>query len=138
MAYTARQVGLHAPLAEATDRVNELTKESLLERVEQHVTKGETIAILGLSYKPDTYITEESAGLFLAQHLKRRGHQVLVHDFGATPANSPSLHEFEVLADPATLAANPNVKVAVLCCPWPQYGALKFNAATTVLAPWKV
>ncbi len=138
VAYTARQVGLSAPLAEATDRVNELAKESLLERVEKHAAKGETIVILGLSYKPDTYITEESAGLYLAQHLKRRGHKVLVHDYGATPTNSPSLHEFEVLADPAALAANSNVKVAVLCCPWPQYGPLKFNAATTVLAPWKV
>jgi UDPglucose 6-dehydrogenase len=138
VAYTARQVGLHAPLAEATDRVNELTKESLLERVEQHVAKGETIVILGLSYKPDTYITEESAGLYLAQNLKRRGHKVLVHDFGATPSNSPSLHEFEVLADPATLAARNDVKVAVLCCPWPQYSALKFATGTTVLAPWKI
>jgi UDPglucose 6-dehydrogenase len=138
VAYTARQVGLHAPLAEATDRVNELTKESLLERVEQHATKGETIVILGLSYKPDTYITEESAGLFLAQNLKRRGHKVLVHDFGATPTNSPSLHEFEVLAEPTSLAARNDVKVAVLCCPWPQYSALKFAAETTVLAPWKI
>jgi UDPglucose 6-dehydrogenase len=138
VAYTARQVGLHAPLAEATDRVNELTKESLLERVEQHATKGETIVILGLSYKPDTYITEESAGLFLAQNLKRRGHKVLVHDFGATPSNSPSLHEFEVLTDPASLATRHDVKVAVLCCQWPQYSALKFAAGTTVLAPWKI
>ena len=138
VAYTARQVGLSAPLAEATDRVNELTKESLLARVEQHAAKGETIVILGLSYKPDTYITEESAGLFLAQNLKRRGHKVLVHDFGATPANSPSLHEFDVLADPATLASRKDVKVAVLCCPWPQYRALKFAPGTTVLAPWKI
>src|SRR6266852_3626582 len=33
LAYTARQVGLEAPLAEASDRVNELTKQKLLERV---------------------------------------------------------------------------------------------------------
>src|SRR6266446_8483234 len=31
LAYTARQAGLQAPLAEASDRVNELTKENLLE-----------------------------------------------------------------------------------------------------------
>src|SRR5205809_7853849 len=33
LAYTARQVGLEAPLAEATDRVNELTKHQPLEQV---------------------------------------------------------------------------------------------------------
>jgi UDPglucose 6-dehydrogenase len=136
--FTARQVGLSAPLAEATDRVNELTKELLLGQVEQSVEKGETIVVLGLSYKPDTYITEESAGLYLAQNLKRRGHKVLVHDYGATPANSPALHEFEVLNDPATLASRNDVKMAIVCCPWPQYSAVQFHAETLVLAPWKV
>jgi UDPglucose 6-dehydrogenase len=138
LAYAARQVGLQAPLADATDRVNELTKEKLLERVQSLSTKQETIVVLGLSYKPDTYITEESAGLYLAQNLKRQGFKVLVHDYGATPANSPGLHEFEVLADPATLASRKDVKVAVLCCPWPQYKTLKFAPTTTVVAPWKI
>jgi UDPglucose 6-dehydrogenase len=138
LAYAARQVGLQAPLAEATDCVNELTKEKLLERVEKSVTKQDTVAVLGLSYKPDTYITEESAGLYLAQNLKRRGYKVLVHDYGATPANSPALHEFEVLADPATLATRDDVKAAVLCCPWPQYKSVKFAPGTEVLAPWRI
>lgn len=40
---------------------------------------------------------------------------MLVHDYGATPSNSQSLHEFEVLADPSTLASRAVVKVAVLC-----------------------
>jgi len=138
LAYAARQVGLQAPLAEATDRVNELTKEMLLEQIQKLITKQETVVVLGLSYKPDTYITEESAGLYLAQNLKRQGYKVQVHDYGATPANSPGLHEFEVLADPATLAVREDVKVAVLCCPWPQYKALKFAPGTTVVAPWKI
>jgi UDPglucose 6-dehydrogenase len=138
LAYAARQVGLQAPLAEATDCVNEMTKEKLLERVEKSITKQDTVVVLGLSYKPDTYITEESAGLYLAQNLKRRGYKVLVHDYGATPANSPSLHEFEVIADPAALATRTDVKAVVLCCPWPQYKSVKFAPGTEVLAPWKI
>jgi UDPglucose 6-dehydrogenase len=138
LAYAAREVGLEAPLAEASDRVNELTKEKLLERVRKIATGQDTIVVLGLSYKPDTYITEESAGLYLAQHLKRHGCKVLVHDYGATPANSPSLHEFELLPDPGALATRADVKVAVLCCPWPQYGSVKFAPGTTVIAPWKI
>src|SRR5262249_34957246 len=135
---TARQVGLEAPLAEAADRVNETTKENLLQRVRSMVKAGETIAVLGLSYKPDTYITEESSGLYLAQKLKRQGFRVLVHDYGATPATSPSLHEFEILPDPALLEFRSDVQVAVLCCPWPQYGTLKVSPTTTVLRPWKL
>jgi len=138
LAYAAREAGLEAPLAVASDRVNELTKEKLLERVERIAGKQDTIAVLGLSYKPDTYIVEESAGLYLAQHLKRHGYKVLVHDFGARPSNAPALHEFQLLEDPATLASRKDVKVAVVCCPWPQYKAVKFAPETTVLAPWKI
>src|SRR5438132_10730079 len=99
LAYAAREVGMEAPLAEASDRTNELTKLNLLKKVQASVPTGATVLVLGISYKPDTYITEESAGLHLAQHLKRHGYRVLVHDFAATPANSPTLHEFEVLTD---------------------------------------
>jgi len=138
LAYTARQRGLVAPLAEASDRVNELTKEKLLEQVRQHAAPGDTVVVLGMSYKPDTYIVEESAGLYLAQNLHRLGYKVLIHDYAAAPSNSPSLHEFFVLDDPRKLAERSDVKVAVLCCPWPQYRNLKFAAGTKVIQPWKV
>jgi UDPglucose 6-dehydrogenase len=138
LAYAARQVGMTAPLAEASDEVNERTKLDLLERVKSLAAKGETVAVLGLSYKPDTYITEESAGLFLAQKLSREGYNVLAHDFAAAPSNSPSLFEFKMLKSAEELAWREDVKVAVLCCPWPQYRSLKFNAKTTVITPWKI
>jgi UDP-glucose 6-dehydrogenase len=93
---------------------------------------------MGLAYKPDTYITEESAGLFLAQQLKRHGYRVVVHDFAARPANSPSLHEFEVLDDVFNLAERHDIALAVICCPWPQYRAVKFSPKTTVLTPWRL
>ena len=138
LAYAARQAGLEAPLAEATDRVNERTNQDLFETVQRMAAKGDTIAVLGLSYKPDTYITEESAGLYLAQQLKRHGYRVIVHDYGAKPANAPSLHEFEYLAEPAALRERKDVKLAVICCPWPQYRAVKFAPGVKVFSPWKL
>lgn len=138
LAFAARQVGLKAPLAEASDDVNERTKTDLLEKVKSLASKGETIAVLGLSYKPDTYITEESAGLFLAQKLQREGYNVLAHDFGANPSNSPSLHEFKMLKNPEELTWREEVKVVVLCCPWPQYRRLAFHRNSTVITPWKI
>ena len=75
----------------------------------------DTLAVLGVTYKPNTYITEETAGLFLAQQLKRRGYRVLIHDFAATTANSPSLHEFEQISSWEEFKANPGVGPAVIC-----------------------
>ncbi|MDQ6861816.1 MAG: nucleotide sugar dehydrogenase [Verrucomicrobiota bacterium] len=137
LAYAAKQAGVHAPLAEATDVVNEATKEDLLAQVQSRAKPGDTVAVLGLAYKPDTYITEESAGLFLAQTLKRHGYRVLVHDFAAKPENSPALFEFDVLDNVADLAQRNEVTLAVICCPWPQYREAKFASGTTVLTPWR-
>jgi UDPglucose 6-dehydrogenase len=137
LAYAARLKGLEAPLAEASDRVNQLTNRDLFDKVTKLVDKKDTVAVLGLSYKPDTYITEEAAGLYLAQQLKRQGYRVIVHDYGATPAMAPAVHEFEYLADPAQLEKRDDVKLAVICCPWPQYGKLAFGKNTKVFTPWK-
>ena len=138
LAFTARRLGLEAPLAEASDRVNQRTNLDLLEKVKKLVSKSDTVAVLGLAYKPDTYITEEAAGLYLAQQLKRQGYRVVVHDYGAKPANAPSLHEFEYLGDPAVFQQRGDIKLAVICCPWPQYRSVKFAASTKVFTPWKL
>lgn len=138
LAYTARQLGLEAPLAEASDKVNHRANAALFEQVQKLVSKSDTVAVLGLTYKPDTYITEEAAGLFLAQQLKRHGYKVVVHDYGARPDIAPSVHEFDHLADPAALQGRADIKLAVICCPWPQYRSVKFAPTTKVLSPWKL
>lgn len=136
LAYTAQQVGLEAPLAEASDRVNEQAKHELVEKVQGMLRPGQAVAVLGVTYKPNTYITEEAAGLFLAQQLKRRGYRVLVHDFAATPLNAPALHEFELISDWETFRHDPGVNLAVVCCPWPQYRDLAPTQGTRVFTPW--
>jgi UDPglucose 6-dehydrogenase len=138
LAYAARQVGMEAPLAEASDRTNELTKLNLLEKVKGLTSAGETVLVLGVSYKPDTYITEESAGLHLAQNLKRHGYRVLVHDFAAKPLNSPALYEFEILDELGGLEQRTDISLAVICCPWPQYRAVKLPPTAKVLPTWKL
>jgi UDPglucose 6-dehydrogenase len=137
LAFAARQLGLQAPLAEAADRANELTKADLLAKVESMVSKTEIVVVLGLSYKPDTYIVEESAGLYLAEQLKRRGYHVLIHDCGANAKNCASLREFQTV-NLEELENRPDIKLAVICCPWPQYRSVKFADKTTVLTPWKL
>jgi UDPglucose 6-dehydrogenase len=138
LAYAAREAGLEAPLAVASDTVNHQTNLNLLQKVQKLASTKDTIAVLGLAYKPDTYITEESAGLFLAQQLKRHGYHVVVHDFGAHPASAPSLHEFEYIAEISQLAQRDDIKLAVICCPWPQYRSVKFAPGTKVFTPWKL
>jgi UDPglucose 6-dehydrogenase len=138
VSHAAKQVGLSAPLAEATDRVNEMAKEQLAQQALACVKPGDTVAVLGMSYRPDTYIVEESAGLHIAQSLKRSGCRVVVHDFASTPRNSPSLLEFEVLADVKKLKDEKRVTAILICCPWEGYRKVKFPKSATVFDPWGV
>jgi hypothetical protein len=62
----------------------------------------------------------------------------LVHDFAATPANAPSLHEFELISNWEKFKNNPGVKLAVICCPWPQYRDLAPAARTRVFTQWRL
>ncbi len=125
-------------LADSTDAVNELTKQRLAEQAQQSLKRGDTVAVLGMAYRPGTYIVEESAGLHVAKVLKDGGCRVLVHDCAATPQNSPSLLQFEVLSQLSMLKGEKNLKAVLICCPWPEYKQLTFPKGTKVFDPWGV
>ena len=72
----------------------------------------------------------------LAQHLAGYGYRVLVHDFAANAQNNPALLEFEFVKDLNDLGKRDDVDLAVVCCPWPEYGSLKFSSATKVFTTW--
>jgi UDP-glucose 6-dehydrogenase len=91
-----------------------------------------------MAYRPGTWITEESAGLHIAQTLKRNGCRVLVHDYAANPGNSPSLLEFEVISDLAQLEKEQRVKAVIICCPWPEYQGTSLPTSARVFDPWGV
>lgn len=138
VAHTARHLGLEAPLAEATDRVNELARADLLEQVLLANPGASTIGILGMAYRPNTAIVEESAGLDLAQRLRQRGLRVLVHDVQAGPANCPDLRAFECFDSVDALLQDPHLGAVVLCCPWPAYRGLRLPPGVAAVDPWGV
>jgi UDPglucose 6-dehydrogenase len=115
-----------------------MSKKQLAEQALECVTEGDTVAVLGMAYRPDTWIVEESAGLHIAQTNKRSGCRVVVHDFAATPKNSPSLLEFEVLSDLAALKKEKRLKAVLICCPWPGYKKISLPKGAKVFDPWGV
>lgn len=72
----ARDAGTDAGLALETDMENTRT---LLRSLEWCPPKG-PIAILGMTYKANSHVTEESAGMRLAESLLHKGHQVYTYD----------------------------------------------------------
>jgi UDPglucose 6-dehydrogenase len=76
----ARQFGCAAPLAEATDAVNRTRTHAILSGLLENAGPNDTVAVLGLAYKPNTPVVEESPGIHLVQQLLQRGFRVTAYD----------------------------------------------------------
>ncbi|HEV7996515.1 MAG TPA: nucleotide sugar dehydrogenase [Stellaceae bacterium] len=116
----AQRVGVEASLAAATHEINERQVERLTGIVAEHTGSGDRIAVLGLSYKPDTGVIERSQGIMLAAALARSGREVVAHDPLAIEAARAAL------GAGVSLAASPQQAVemadaVIVMVPWPEY-----------------
>ena len=120
----ARNVGAGAGVAEATHRVNRSVVDRVLATVRAKLPPGGTVGILGLAYKPDTDVVEESQALELARTLAATGARVVVHD----PAAMDNARA--ALGDAVEFAASSEACIAeadcvIIATPWKAYAGLK-------------
>jgi UDPglucose 6-dehydrogenase len=80
LAALARALGTRADVAEATDAVNRRQVDRVVALVARLAPVPSRVAVLGLSYKPDTPVVEQSQGVMIARALADAGHAVLVSD----------------------------------------------------------
>jgi UDPglucose 6-dehydrogenase len=120
----ARDLGTDAPLAEATDAINDAQTQRLARIVRAHLRDGDSVGILGLAYKPDTGVAEESPGVALASALAKDGaREVNVFDPVATAALERGLH--------TCASANELLEksdVVVIATPWTEFADLRLDA----------
>jgi UDPglucose 6-dehydrogenase len=121
--YLARLVGAKADVAEATDQLNRHQIERLFRAVSARLSRGGSVGILGLSYKPDTGVIEQSQGVMLAAHLADQGYKVTVHDPLALAAANA------VLGDKVTPAQSAEACIQVsdllvIATPWAQFRSI--------------
>jgi UDPglucose 6-dehydrogenase len=121
----ARFAELHdvdATLARATDQVNQRQVSRLAARVLEVAAEGDRVAILGLSYKPDTEVIEESQGVMLAQALARSGVKVLAYDPVAMENARRVLNGVEFA--PSMAACVREAAVVVVATAWEEFKTL--------------
>lgn len=141
----ARIFGVNAKLAEVVDEVN---RDQIL-RIEGKITdilfknkqdKAQAkLGILGLSYKPNTPIIEDSQALNITQLLVKEGYTVTVYDPQAME-NSKGVLGGAVSYAKTAAACVKNVDLVVIAVPWQEFKTLDFarlNKKVTVLDCWK-
>ena len=124
LATLARALGAPAFVAEATDTTNRDGIERLADLAEQNLPDGGTVAVLGLSYKPNTDVVEEAPGLLLVRSLAGRGVDVVAFDPAATANAARALDGVGRLADSAD-AAVAESDVVVIATAWDDFKQLE-------------
>jgi len=120
MAALAARVGASSGLAEATDIFNRAQIKSLAETVKSHRSESSVIGILGLTYKPNTDVVEESFGLLLAQELSSANLPVIVYDPSGDAA--PVLKNYKnTRVAPSAQECIAESGVVVLATPWQEF-----------------
>ena len=76
----ADSLGIVATIPAATDEINKRQASRVLEIINSLDLEEKTVAVLGLAYKPDTPVIEESQGILIANLLDNQGLAVYVHD----------------------------------------------------------
>lgn len=139
----AKKLGTNALLAEATQEINAHQNTRLLRCITKQ-NHAQNIAILGLSYKPGTYVVEESQGIQLANQLIRQDYRVSVFDPMALEEAQKELHPSVQIASSVTDCIT-HADIIVVLIPWPEFSLeitpqllAQFKSQKTVIDCWRI
>jgi UDPglucose 6-dehydrogenase len=129
---TAAQVGVDTPLLTAVDEVNHRRRTQVVERAAallDGTVRGRRVALLGLTFKPDTDDLRDAPALTIASELLQGGASVVAYDPMPTARDRsadlvPGLEVVHAAAD-----ALRDADAAVLVTEWPEFVDLDWSVA---------
>jgi UDPglucose 6-dehydrogenase len=136
----AEAVGAPWDLAAATDRMNDGLAERIADAVTRATSEGDTVAVLGLAYKDNTPVVEESAGAKGAAALAARGRTVVVHDPIADASHSRILAGVDFSQADDVQAAVADAAAIVVVGDDPAYDglpSLSFREGASIFDAWR-
>ena len=135
LARLLEEMGVSADLPQTVDRLNRRQPARIASLVEQlGVQKAQHVAVLGLAYKPNTNVVEESQGVGIARQLFEKGFEVSVFDPVATDSARA------VLGDAVQYASNVadcvrDAAVIVIATDWPEFHSVYYQTANVTPRP---
>jgi len=124
------------PIVEAAIAVNERQKHRIVQSVLSalKVVRGARVALLGITFKPNTDDVRHSPAVDLARHLTRLGARVFVHDpVGLANARRVYAEEGFDFCDTAYEAAE-GAEAIMIATDWAEYRSLDWRRILESLA----
>ncbi len=132
-AQIAREKGQRFRIIDAVLEVNEATQRRMLEKIESAlgIFEGKTVAVLGLSFKPDTDDIRESPALPIVEGLSAGGAAVRAYDPEAMDACRERFPDVVYCQDPYQAADGADA--LVIMTEWNQFRALELGRLKQLL-----
>lgn len=134
LSFFAETVGCQAKLSQITEEVNKDQTNRIIRLIEQKLggVKDKNIAILGLTYKPNTDVVEESASVKIAFSLKQKGARISVYD-PAGMGNARKILEESVKYAQSVEECLTDADFCILATPWDEFKSLKAEDFTNTM-----
>lgn len=130
-AWTANKMGVSLMLATRTDEVNEFHRtkripEKLISILAE--SNGRTIAVLGLTYKADTTLVEESAAMSVIEALAKEKINIQVFDPAGMKEAEPLLRKYpNVIFSETALDCLKDAELCFIASPWKEFSKLSVD-----------
>lgn len=133
VAQIAHEHGLSFRIIEAVLEVNDATRRRMVEKIEEAFggVRGKTVALLGLSFKPETDDIRESPALDIARELLARGAVVQAFDPAAMSEAQRELPGLDCREDPYDAARDANG--VVIATEWNLFRKLELERLKSLL-----
>ena len=130
----AGNTGYHFQLLNAVIEVNALQKRRVVGKLKERLggLRGRSVALLGLTFKPDTDDLREAASIVLAGRLIHEGAEVKAFDPMIAAGEHPLFPGVVICEEP--LEALAGADAVVLVTEWQEFSRLDWRAAASVMA----
>lgn len=129
----AEELKTNHQLQSATDEFNDMHYRDIAARAHE-LCKGDTVSILGLTYKPFTSVVEESRALRVAEMLGKY-FKVKVYDPQGIPNAKKELSGVEYCDSVSECLKDSDL--CIIATPWPEFADLDLKGMT-VLDCWRI
>jgi UDPglucose 6-dehydrogenase len=80
LAFFADAVGVDSSLLKANHNFNVNLSQNIIDRLQINLSKKDVVSVLGLSYKPMSYVIEESSSIYLCKEILKKELKLKVYD----------------------------------------------------------
>src|SRR6185369_13466033 len=127
--HTAAEYGYQARLLEAALAVNRAQRQLMIQKLQKKlfILKGRTIALLGLSFKPETDDLRDAPSLQIAERLLQMGARVSAYDPIAMEACKRQYPALKINYCASALEAVSGAHATVLVTEWKEFRNLDLS-----------